>query len=95
MRAEIRGIIEQTIDYAISDEQMSIYQQFFKTLKPYVQSQEDAVFGFVVGSVITSIINFFFTVFRKKLTPNEIEETRRIIYRRIHEIRSRVLVTLT
>jgi hypothetical protein len=98
MQPELRGIIEQYIDFALSDAQMSGYQQYIDSLKPYVKSIEDAVFGLVVGMIIASCLDqmiFYTRIYtRTVLTPEQIEKLRETILDKIPKIRSRVFETL-
>jgi len=93
MQPEMRGSIEQYIDFALSDAQMLGYQRYIKTLKPYVKSIEDAVFGLVVGTIIASCLDQFILSYRRPPTPSEMDELQRIIKEKIPKIRSRILET--
>jgi hypothetical protein len=57
MEPELRGIVEQYVDFALSDAQMLGYGRYVNTLKPYVKSIEDAIFGLVVGMIVASCID--------------------------------------
>jgi len=94
MQPEIRGVIEQYVDFALSDAQMLGYQRYVNALRPYVKSIEDAVFGLVVGMIIASCIDQIIFYTRGKLTPNHIEKLQEIVMQKIQRIRSRVLETL-
>jgi len=94
MQPELRGIVEQYIDFALSDAQMLGYQRYVKTLKPYVKSIQDAVFGLVVGMIVTSCIDNVIFYTRGKPTPEQIDRVREIVKEKISKIKSRVLETL-
>lgn len=93
MQTELRGIVEQYIDFALSDAQMLGYRRYINDLKPYVKSIEDAVFGLVVGTIVASCIDQIIFYTRGKPTPNQLEKLREIVREKIPKIRSRVLET--
>ena len=92
MDPERRGIVEQLIDHTI--ERVQKYHFFAKHLEPYVKSQKDFVFGATIG-YIDALVTSFYAVLKIELKQKEAEEINKIIIRRLPEINSKVLETLT
>ena len=88
MQPELRGFVEQYIEFALSDAQMLGYQRYVNTLKPYVKSIEDAILGLVVGTIIASCLDQIIIYNRGNLTPNQVDKLREIVKEKIPKIKS-------
>ena len=95
MDHELRGLIEQYIDFALSDKNMVIMQKYVNGLKPYVKSTEDAMLGLVLGLIIASCTDkvIMYHANDVKKIPADVDATRKVIMDKIPTIRSRVLET--
>lgn len=97
MEPAIRGIIEKMIDTCLTDEWLASAHQYMESLKPAVESREDALFGYILGTVINGISNVLNleTMLGKPSSVDKVMEAIEIIKRRIPEIQSRIAETFT
>lgn len=93
MQPELRGVIEQYIEFALSDAQMGGYRQYIEALKPHAKSVNDAILGLVVGTIIASCLDQIIVYNHGSISPVQIEKLREIVTEKIPKIKSRVLET--
>ena len=79
----------------LSKENLVSMHTMFEALRPAVSNRESAIFGYIVGFLISSAWQLVHTVAKRTLTQEEIHEVTSIILRRGLEIRSKIMETST
>ena len=90
-----RGLIEKNIDFQLERDNLANMHTIFEELRPAIANRESAIFGYIVGFLISSAWQLVHTVAKRTLTQEEIHEVTSIILRRGLEIRSKIMETST
>lgn len=86
--AEYRGVLERQIDSYISLIPQYVTMFRDKQSEMHVKEPDDAVFGYVLGCIVTSFApTLIHLAFANKLTPDTMVEVGEILFRRSAEIR--------
>jgi len=93
MEATVRGQIEKSIETITETEQLAQIAVGFRQRFP-IKSVEDCVFGFIVGSLLSSYTAFMTMAGRTSLTDEEVNEFWDIIERRTLEIKGKIKLAL-
>jgi hypothetical protein len=94
LSAEVRGVLELQIENYLSliPQYVTIFRD--KQSKLILKEPNDAVFGYVLGSIIASFAPTLTNLaFANKLTPDIMVEVSEIVFRRSAEIRNRIIDT--
>lgn len=94
MESETRGVIEKTIDYYITSDSLYHSITSFEELAPIIKSKEDAIFGFVIGRVVSEFHVVVLARYRRTPTREELEDLNAVLLRRAEEIRNRIRVAM-
>ena len=86
----LRGLVENTIDSYLTSEQLIQTHKFFEDLKPAINNRLDAVFGFVVGQILSDVSGLFSFFLKRQATPKETDEITKAISERLLEIKGRI-----
>jgi len=93
LEASIRGVIEKSIDFLLSDENLVRLHQSFEGLKPHIKSKEDALFGFIYGTIIATVSDIYHMALHRRPTSEEFNEAVRLIEARLPLIKSKIMST--
>jgi hypothetical protein len=94
----VRGLLDKLIEDNLTDEQLSSSHKFFESFKPAGAvrgDRRDAIFGYIMGVVMTRFYEDFQKIFKR--APN-LEETKlvvEVITKQIFRIKSRIDETYT
>ena len=91
----VRGVIEQYIDFALSDQQMMGYRRYIEGIKPFAKSIDDAILGLVIGLITASCLDQLIFYNRCNPVPEDMIDLQRIIIDKIPKIKSRISETFT
>ena len=94
LSVEDRGVLERQVDNFLS--LIPQYVEMFsdKQSQLHIKEPNDAVLGFVLGSINTSFApTLTHLAFTNRLTPDIMTEVSEIVFRRIAEIRDRIFDT--
>lgn len=90
----IRGYTEYLIDNELSAENLAKKHKFFESLKPVVENRRDAIFGYILGKVMTKILDLF-DLLKQEPTQEELIQVATATRKRYLEIKSRINETFT
>lgn len=90
MEPTLRGFIEQVIDEGLRSDALENARIFIRSFEPLVKSEADAMFGHLIGTVRMSLFYYVLALYRRKPTPDEINEGIETIHRRAQEIKSKI-----
>jgi len=90
-----RGFIEKIIDSQLETENLAQLHILFEGLKPAVTHRESAIFGNIVGYLISSAWQVINTFEKRGLRSEEVHEVTTILMRRGLEIKHRIMATST
>lgn len=90
----VRGFVEKIIDDQLSEENLAKNHEFFESLKPVVGNRRDAIFGYILGKVISKVEDFFI-ILQRKPTQIELIEAATATRNRFLRIQSRINETFT
>ena len=90
----VRGFVEKLIDIELSEEKLARNHKFFEYLKPAVTDRRDAIFGYILGVVMTKVADFF-VLLKREATEIELIEAATATRKRFLEIKSRINETFT
>jgi len=90
MEPLVRGIVERFIDSQLSEETLRNRIHLMRSLKPNIRSEEDAVFGLMLGEVFGRLLHYYRYFLEREATDEEIEDYFKIISRRAIEIKSKI-----
>jgi len=91
MLPALRGFVEKTLDSLLEPENLEMLSQWYEHFRPFVKSKEDAMFGDIVGTVQERYCHI---ASGRGIYPSkeEMTEVLSIIDRRVHEIKSKILM---
>ena len=89
-----RGFVEKIIDDQLSEQNLAKNHAFFEYLKPVVGNRRDAIFGYILGVVMTKVADFF-VLLKREATEIELIEAATATRKRFLEIKSRINETFT
>jgi len=73
MDPEIRGLLESTIDALTSEKVLEMLFRAVRSYKPLVKSDQDAVFGCILGGTLTLFNANYQTKFNREPQDSEIQ----------------------
>ena len=94
MEPSLRGLVEKVLDGLLKDESLREISETLEHYKPLVKSKEDAMFGFILGSVRASLGLYTWSLYRRLPSETENQELTSMTHRRATEIRSKILLSI-
>ena len=86
MEPELRGITNKIIDEYLTADQVRYYVVNIQKFKPIIQSDKDAIFGWLMGMLEARFLTIFFSSKRRTPTKAELSELHQILRSRSYEI---------
>ncbi len=90
-----RGYVEKLIDGMISDEQIGKVRVKMNQLVPYVKSVDDAIFGYLLGTITMGCLDHFLISHQRGPNPEEMDDLIRIEREKIPLIKSKIAQSFT
>lgn len=94
MEPTIRELIEKYLDEMLKNENLQELSETIEHYRPIVKSKEDAMFGFVVGSVRLSLALYVWSLYRRLPSESEKQDLTSMTHKRAMEIRSKILSSI-
>jgi len=94
----VRGLMDTLIEDQLTDDSLDITHKMFERLKPtgaIRSDRRDAVFGFVVGSVVAKFFEYFRRMYNRSPNDKEVELSVDVFHKRMLRIKSRIDETFT
>lgn len=96
MEESFRGWVEKQIDDLLDIENNNVLESVISFSESFpIKSTEDFCFGLILGFIYCSIDSDIRLLFERKPTDAEIEEARKIIFRRANEIKSTIKLVMS
>ena len=86
MEPELRGIAEKLIDEYLTTDQVRYLIETVQNFKPIIQSDKDAIFGWLMGMLEAGFLSVLYTSKRRTPRKEELFELHQILKRRSYEI---------
>lgn len=90
MESSIRGMVENLIDDLTSEEGLVTAFAIFGEFKPIVKSEQDAVFGYILGSAISNLATNYHIIHNRLPNASESEKLRSLLLERANIIMSKI-----
>ena len=94
----IRGLMDKLIEEQLDDESLSSRHgvfELFKTEGAVRGDRRDAIFGFIMGAVITNFFTDFQKIYGRGLNSDEMKISVEAFQKRVFRIKSRIDETFT
>jgi len=88
MDHRIRGLFESLVDNYFSQNKIRLFVSAIQDFKPYIKSESDFVYGWVLGILKANFTDFIYSVEKRAPTSEELEEVNNILKRRSVELRT-------
>ncbi|MBA7643335.1 hypothetical protein ES703_51059 [subsurface metagenome] len=88
--ARIRGMSENLIDTLTSDEGLTTEFLIIGEFKPIVKSEQDAVFGYILGLALSNFATNYKLIYHRSPTRSETATFRNMLLERANIIMSKI-----
>ena len=90
MERKMRRVIEKHIEFGISDLNIMKLSNVIAVLGPFVRSNKDALFGYLIGSIRSFMICYTDKVYNRMPSQAEHDELWKMLLERREEIASKI-----
>jgi hypothetical protein len=94
MEPTIRGLVEKYLDEMLTNESLQEMSKTIDHYRPIIKSKEDAMFGFILGSVRLSLALYVWSLYRRLPSESENQELTSMTHKRAMEIRSKIVSSM-